>query len=315
MEQRSCSSRPRISGQNVARGSSRVRVGSCSGGLTRAHRCGEGSRSRAPTRGAGRRQQAPGALGALLALCPLDARGTGRGGEDARVPVLPAHLVSRRLILEHLLDHASAHGRGDALGLHDDCVSNASFHESESSARAPASAGTSTPWRRWPRRQRRCSCRWGRNPCLHSFSSPMGAAQLRTNVAPVHDLPEARDHVSRPAQGGAAGDRVKSKFGVVVQAEAAKKLRVSPSTLGEIAWVAAGRQVRFRPERSSTTSNGPCGSREDQDLPLDRGAERSSFLGRLALPPGCRGRTRSRRLAPRQVGRCRGRTRNGPRVG
>jgi hypothetical protein len=36
---------------------------------------------------------------------PLDAGGAARRGEDARVAVLPAHLVARWLLLEDVLDH------------------------------------------------------------------------------------------------------------------------------------------------------------------------------------------------------------------
>jgi hypothetical protein len=44
------------------------------------------------------------------------------------MPVLPAHPVPRRLLLQHLLDHAAVRGLADALGLEDDAVTDVSVH-------------------------------------------------------------------------------------------------------------------------------------------------------------------------------------------
>jgi hypothetical protein len=60
------------------------------------------------------------ALGRLLLR--LDPGGARRGCHDAFVAVLPAYAVPRRLLLEHLLDHAAVSGLAHPLGLEDDVV-------------------------------------------------------------------------------------------------------------------------------------------------------------------------------------------------
>jgi hypothetical protein len=70
------------------------------------------------------------ALGRLLLR--LDPRGARRGCHDAFVAVLPAHAVARRLLLEHLLDHAAVSGLAHPLGLEHDVVADLSFHPTAS---------------------------------------------------------------------------------------------------------------------------------------------------------------------------------------
>jgi hypothetical protein len=85
------------------------------------------------------------AAGRLPALLLLDTCRPGRGREDARAAVVPAHLVARRFALEHLLDPAPSRRPIQPRCLDDDGVSDASFHVGESSA----------PGRRAPEKPRR----------------------------------------------------------------------------------------------------------------------------------------------------------------
>jgi hypothetical protein len=64
------------------------------------------------------------ALGLPGLLRRLDPRRSGGWGEDARVAVFPADSEARRLLLEHLLDHAFARRLGNPLRLDDDQVSH-----------------------------------------------------------------------------------------------------------------------------------------------------------------------------------------------
>ena len=63
------------------------------------------------------------ALGLPRLLPLLDPRRPGGRGEDAGMAVVPPDSEAWRLLLEHLLDHASAHRLGNPLRLDDDQVS------------------------------------------------------------------------------------------------------------------------------------------------------------------------------------------------
>jgi broad specificity phosphatase PhoE len=101
------------------------------------------SRGRRPT-SAEKSRAALGLRLRALTLLLLDAGAAGGRGKDARVAVLPVHLVARRLLLQHLLDHTPPASRVGSLRLDHNGVTDLPDHGSETSAwgdRAVADVG------------------------------------------------------------------------------------------------------------------------------------------------------------------------------